>query len=149
MPPTEGAVAKNTTRGRGNAIPRAKKAEVAMALGTGMTIAQAAEHCGVSRNTITGMSRDPEFLELVQECEDAAIQAILEEVTTGTRHRIKLLQDKAGDVIEAALNSEDQRVALQAATTILRGGGALTQSEVNVRVGLESAIGNVSPAAGD
>lgn len=150
--PLPGEVAVSQKRGVSGKFPKTKKAQIAACLGMGMSIAQAALECDVSRNQISSLLRDDEFKELIQQIEDEAIQAMLSEVSTSVRRSIKELGPKAVEVLDASLNSEDSRVALQAAGLVLRSGALATVSEE--RTGWESAISNdspknESPASGD
>lgn len=138
-----------STRGRGGRLPKALKAKIAFALGTGMSVREAAKECDVSPSSIHTLVKDDEFRELLEQVEDTATQTILAEVTIQTKQRLKEMQARATEVLSTALESDDQRVALQAAGMVLRGGGALGGNDVNVKVGIERLITGRDPSGGD
>lgn len=137
MPPSNG---KRST-GLNHALPAAKKASIVMTLASGATVQEASVMHEVSRNTITDlMSHDEAFREMLQEASDVAVNTILAEVQTNVRNQVKALGPKALEVLTQALESKDGRVALQAAGIVLRGTGIM-DGKLEVRVGLESAVG--------
>jgi hypothetical protein len=128
--------------GLGNTLPAAKKAAIIMSLASGASVREAATNHGVSVSTITSLQRDDaEFRDMLQEASDIAVNTILAEVQTNVRNQVRALGPKALDVLKQALDSKDGRVALQAAGIVLRGTGIMDGGKLEVRVGLESAVG--------
>lgn len=136
MPPSEGM-----KRGVGNALPATKKAAIILSLASGASIQEASVMHEISRSTITSlMQNDPEFKDMLLEATDIAVNTVLAEVQTNVRAQVKSLGPKALEVLTKALDSDDGRVALQAAGIVLRGTGIMDGGKLDIRVGLESAV---------
>jgi hypothetical protein len=128
--------------GPGNTLPVAKKAAIILSLASGATVQEASIFHEVSRNTILGlMQKDEEFKGMLQDASDVAVNTILAEVQINVRNQVKSLGPKALEVLTKALDSEDGRVALQAAGIVLRGTGIMDGGKLDIRVGLENAVG--------
>lgn len=130
-------------RGPGGTIPAAKKASIVMTLASGASVAETAAMHEVSINTIYTLQADDEgFRDMLQTASDVAVNTILAEVATNVRNQIKGLGPKALEVLTKALDSPDGRVALQAAGIVLRGTGIMDGGKLDIRVGLENAVGS-------
>lgn len=139
-----------TVKKGSNRLPPAKRASICSAIASGMTVKEASVFHEVSVNTVYGLLSDPDFRDMLQIAEDEAVNAILAEVTSNVRNAVKTLGPKALEALEQALDSEDGRVKLQAAGMVLRGTGIMDGGkEINIRVGVEGAVGGDSSSFGD
>ena len=126
-------------------LSAAKKAALVLTLASGATIEETAVLHEVPRNAVYNLVRyDPKFREMLEIAEDTAVNTILAEVQTVVRAQVKMLGPKAMEVIAKALDGEDGRSALQAAGIVLRGTGVLDGGKLDVRVGLEGAVGGAA-----
>jgi hypothetical protein len=107
------AEAMGSSQGRIEGLSGAQETALA-ALPAGGTFVKAAAEAGVSRVTVYRWVRDdPHF--------QAAYTAWQQEAAESARARLVKLADKAVDVVERALDRDDEKVALK----VLRGVGAL------------------------
>jgi uncharacterized protein YpbB len=139
-------------KGPQGTIVASKKGIVIAALVEGMTMTEAAEATGVKRATIADWKlRDPEFQRLLEEANEQVAMAVIEGSVDVVRTQIKEMGLKAREVLEAALDSDDDRLALQAAGMVFRLGN-FEDKDVKVTIGLEqhiAALGDQGPTQGD
>jgi AcrR family transcriptional regulator len=81
------------------------------AMVSGMTTERAADAAGVSRTTLHRWGKDPAFRAMLEETKAVLVEA--------AQTRLKGLLERAVRVIEQALDSADEKVALSAAKTVL------------------------------
>jgi transposase-like protein len=97
-----------------------KKATLALALASGMTVVAAAEQAGVSESTVHRKLKQPAFRRLVARLRgqmlDAALGRLAENMT------------RAADKVARLLDSADEAVALRAARTLMSLGLRLRDS---------------------
>jgi transposase-like protein len=128
------------------------KARVVAALVSGASVPEVAREFEISPSTIRRWSVEDEgFQEMLENAEQGAITAILEDAIQNVRFKIKELGTKALSVLTSALESDDERTRLAAAKEVFKLAGIAT-TEKHVQLGLESVIGEAdgnSPTAGD
>ena len=125
------------------------KAKVVAALVEGLTVEQASVATGVPKNRILyWKANDDEFNEMLETVSEEVVNGILDYAVESVRNQIKNLGPKAIENIRAALDSEDERLAFQAAIGVLRL-GPFESKDMNVRIGLEQYVNTLPDTQGD
>ena len=129
-----------------------KKGLVIAGLVEGMTLDEVSEATGVKKTTIANWkNKDEEFQALLEAANEMVGRAVIEGSVEVVRLQIKDMGIKAREVLATALNSDDERLALQAANMVFKLGN-FEDRDLNVTIGLEqhiAALGDQSPTQGD
>lgn len=129
-----------------------RKAIVVAGLVQGMSITQVAEETGISSKTISGWRyNDEEFQDMLESAGESLVNAVINDSVEVVRTQIKGMGEKAREILQRSLESDDERLALQAAGMVFRLGDFVNR-DVNIRVGVEqqlASLGAGDPAAGD
>lgn len=142
-----------TSRATSSAKPhvpavRIAKAAVVAGLLRGLTVNDAAKAAGVSRRTVMEWkSFDEEFIEMLSDAEDEIISAIRSEAIQSSLDDIRDLMPDASAVLTNAIKGEDKRLAMQAATIVLRYSAADAQTETQLETMLRTI--DAKPTDGD
>lgn len=115
----------------------------------GYSAMEVARALDLPRRAISRWKEDyPEFTEMLERVDDEAAKIVLDEVRKTVREEIIELGPRAVQVMSAALEHADTRVALQAAALIMRNGGGPGE---HVSIGLEGMLAraSASPGSGD
>ena len=130
----------------------AQKSKVIACLVQGLTVRDAALETGVATRTIyQWRSDDEEFQRMLADADERVYNTLVDASVEVVRVRIKDLGDRALANLSSALDSDDERVRLQASGMVFRIGDFMSR-EVTVHLGLEqqlAALGSASPASGD
>ena len=127
---------------------RIVKAAVVADIIRGSTIRDAAMAHHLAPATVSHWrGHDEEFREMLDQAEDEVITALRKEATESALNDIRELMPDASRVLANAINGEDKRLAMQAATIILRYSVADAQSPTQ----LESMLRTIDarPTDGD
>jgi hypothetical protein len=119
----------------------------------GASVQEAARRAEISVNIVRRWkSEDEEFNRLLQDTEERAVNAIIDEGVDHVLQQVKELGPTALEVLKDALGSHDERLRLQAAQSVFRIGGVGKQAAA-AKPGLEAeiaALGNKTrPQDGD
>jgi len=130
----------------------AQKSRVIACLVQGMTVSETSTETGVSRRAIYDWRQDDEdFQRMLEDADERAYNALVDASVEVIKTRINDLGAKALRNVNEALDSDDERVRLQASQMVFRIGNFM-ERDVNVHLGLEqhlAALGNGSPSSGD
>lgn len=127
---------------------RIAKATAVSALVRGLSAADAAKTAGVSKRTLLEWkSTDPEFIAMLEDTEEEIIGTLRSEAVESSLNDIRDLMPDASKVLTRAIQGEDKRLAMQAATIVLR----YSAADVNTSTQLESMLQTIDakPTDGD
>lgn len=114
----------------------------------GLTVTDAAKAAGVSRRTVMEWkSSDEEFIEMLSDAEEEIISALRSEAIQSSLDDIRDLMPDASAVLRGAIKGEDKRLAMQAATIVLRYSAADAASETQLETMLRTI--DAKPSDGD
>lgn len=127
---------------------RIRKSKVVSGLVAGLSVADAAEAAGVKRTTVNQWKyKDREFIQLLAETEDRISETLIldgvQAATLGFKELLPLAVERVGE----ALKGNDRKLALQAASLVIRSSPKGQGEQVNV----ESILAGIeaSPQEGD
>lgn len=130
----------------------AQKSRVVACLVQGMSVVETSTETGVSKRSIFEWRQsDPEFQRMLEDADERAYNALVDASVEIVKTRINDLGAKALANVADALDSDDERVRLQASQMVFRIGNFMDR-DINVHLGLEqhlAALGNSSPSSGD
>jgi len=116
------------------------KAMVVRHLVAGASVQEAARRAEISVDRVRSWkAKDEEFNRLLQDTEERAVNAIIDEGVDHVLQQVKELGPIALAVLKESLGSHDERLRLQAAQSVFRIGGVGKQAAA-VKPGLEAEI---------
>lgn len=142
-----------TSKGTSQARPhtpaiRIAKAAVVAGLLRGLSVQDAAKAAGVARRTVMDWKGyDEEFQEMLSDAEEEVIAALRSEAVEASLGDIRELMPDASKVLTNAIRGGDKRLAMQAATIVLRYSAADASTETQLETMLRSI--DAKPTDGD
>lgn len=94
-----------------------------------MTASEIADALGAKRDTVSGILQEPEVVAAIAEAEEGALEDAKAAMRTMTR--------KAAQVLHEALSSDDERIRVDAAKTLLTKAGADAPSKSEQKAAVE------------